>query len=325
VDGPQEPNECSNLNTRVNCGNNDTCTVVEVVKDMFECQMKAESSAPTNAPTATPTDAPSDTPTGAPTATPTASTAAPTSSPTDAPSDTPTNARSNAPTVAPTEAPSDAPTAAPTAVPTLTPTDPWIPRKSLQEEIIKDMMPPSSGLCTPQTVNTTYTFESSQAESNWDSKALPFEENVFLAKMQHIDNNANRSWTIRLGQAGNIYSFVGPMGETVPPQDHTDAPWVDEVWQAVQPVGPGGDNDGNPSTGPYFIHEAGTYTREADLRQKPFYSPTIGSYCSSTDGECGFASWVRILCGKRISEPQIASITSAPKTNVFFLFLGISI
>jgi len=27
------------------------------------------------------------------------------------------------------------------------------------------------------------------------------------------------------------------MGETVPPQDHNDAPWVDEVWQAVQPLG----------------------------------------------------------------------------------------
>jgi len=155
------------------------------------------------------------------------------------------------------------------------------------------MMPPSSGKCSSHSVNTTYTFESSQAESNWDSKSAPFEEDVFLAKMQHIDDNANRSWTIRFGRAGNIYSFVGPMGETVPPQDHNNAPWVDEVWQAVQPVGSNGDNDSNPNTNPYFIHEAGTYQRDGDLSSKPFYSPTIGSYCTDAEGECGFASWVR--------------------------------
>ena len=142
-------------------------------------------------------------------------------------------------------------------------------------------------------VNSTYTFESSQDESNWDSLHADLEEDVFLAKMQHIDDNVNRSWTIRFGQAGNIYSFVGPMGETVPPQENTNAPWIDEVWQAVQPLGPGGDNDNDPSTDKYFIHEAGAYQRDGNYTEKPFYSPTIGSYCNNDEGECGFASWVR--------------------------------
>ena len=132
------------------------------------------------------------------------------------------------PTAVPTASPV-APTAAPTAVPTASPTV-RVSRRSLQEEIIKDMMPPSSGKCSGNNaVNSTYAFESSQAESQWNDAFVDYEEDLFLAKMQHTDNNANRSWTIRFGQAGNIYSMVGPMGETVPPQDHDKAPWVDEV------------------------------------------------------------------------------------------------
>lgn len=189
-----------------------------------------------------------------------------------------------------TDAPTTSPTKAPTEEPTASPTE-RAPRRSLQEEIIKDMMPPSSGKCTLNPVSSTFEFQSSQAESQWNADFAPFEEGLFLAKMQHTDSNANRSWTIRFGQAGNIYSMVGPMGETVPPQDHTNAPWVDEVWQAVQPLGPNGDNDGDSSTGPYFIHEAGTYQRDGGETAVPFYSPTLGSYCSDSDGECGFASW----------------------------------
>ena len=165
------------------------------------------------------------------------------------------------------------------------------PRRSLQEEIIKDMMPLSSDKCSGYTANTSYDFVSSQEVSEWNADFAQFEEELFLAKMQHIDSNDDRSWTIRFGQAGNIYSMVGPMGETVPPQDHTNAPWVDEVWQAVQPLGSGGDNDGDPNTEKYFIHEAGIYTRDGDNTKIPFYSPTIGSYCNDADGECGFASW----------------------------------
>lgn len=192
------------------------------------------------------------------------------------------------PTAAPT---TKSPTRNPTSAPTLAQTEPLVPRRSLQEEIIKDMMPSSSGKCSLHTTNTTYAFESSQAESQWNGDFVGYEEDLFLAKMQHIDNNVNRSWTIRFGQAGNIYSMVGPMGETVPPQDHAKAPWVDEVWQAVQPLGPGGDNDRDPSTDKYFIHEAGVYQKDGDYTSKPFYSPTLGSYCNDEDGECGFASW----------------------------------
>ena len=153
-------------------------------------------------------------------------------------------------------------------------------------------MPETSAKCTRTAVQSTYTFESSQETSQWQPEFAQFEQDVFLAKMQHTDVNENRTWTIRLGRAGNMYSLVGAMGETVPPQARTNSPWIDEVWQAVQPVGPGGDNDGNPNTNKYFIHEAGTYQRDSPYTDVPFYSPTLGSYCEDADGECGFASWV---------------------------------
>lgn len=195
--------------------------------------------------------------------------------------------------VPPTDAPTGAPTTSPSGAPSSPPTFDPLPRRSLQEEIIKDMMPESSSNCPGKPMTSSFTYESSMAESQWYAPFADFEQDLFLAKMEHTDNNFNRSWTIRLGQAGNIYSYVGPMGETVPPQEHANAPWVDEVWQAVQPLGPNGDHDLNSDTGPYFIHEAGTYTKDSPYTNKPFYSPTLGSYCNDDEGECGFASWVR--------------------------------
>lgn len=102
---------------------------------------------------------------------------------------------------------------------------------SLQERILKDMMPPISSQCTRSDTTTSSTFEftPSQETSHWNPNFAPYEEDLFLAKMSHKHaTNPDQEWTIRLGQAGNIYSLVGPMGETVPPQNHDNAPWVDE-------------------------------------------------------------------------------------------------
>ena len=50
--------------------------------------------------------------------------------------------------------------------------------------------------------------------------------------MAHTDSNPNRSWALKIGKGGNIYSFVGPYGETVPRQNNAHSPWNDEVWQS---------------------------------------------------------------------------------------------
>ena len=41
----------------------------------------------------------------------------------------------------------------------------------------------------------------------------------------------------------------------------------------------------------WFIHQAGTYQRDPDVKKKPFYSPSIAKYCSAQRRECGFVSW----------------------------------
>ena len=163
---------------------------------------------------------------------------------------------------------------------------------SLQQAILEDMMPPTSGKCNPHDTAVSFDYESSAATSEWAAPFVGFEEELFLAKMEHTqEENANRTWTMRFGQAGNIYSLYGPMGETVPPQDHTNAPWVDEVWQQVAPLGSGGNHDNDPNTPVYFIHEAGTYTKDSPYTDTPFYSPSLGHHCDN--GMCGFMSWVR--------------------------------
>lgn len=83
-----------------------------------------------------------------------------------------------------------------------------------------------------------------------------------------------------------MYSFVGAYGESVPPQFHKDAPFVDEVWQSVS-VGPLND----PANGkPYFIHQAGIYQRDGDhLDERNWFSPSLGRYCSGN--ACYFVAW----------------------------------
>lgn len=41
----------------------------------------------------------------------------------------------------------------------------------------------------------------------------------------------------------------------------------------------------------WFIHQAGTYQRDPELKTKPFYSPSVAKYCSSQRRECGFVAW----------------------------------
>ena len=40
----------------------------------------------------------------------------------------------------------------------------------------------------------------------------------------------------------------------------------------------------------------GGFADATDLRDVPFYSPSLGSYCNDVDGECYFMSWVSKAC-----------------------------
>ncbi|EKX45397.1 hypothetical protein GUITHDRAFT_138972 [Guillardia theta CCMP2712] len=156
---------------------------------------------------------------------------------------------------------------------------------TFEDAILDDMLGSSSPLCTGSGLGSTsfnYKFTSSENTSRWASMNSKYEKDVFLAEMSHDDENPNRSWRLRFGKGGNIYSFVGAYGESVPPQYHNLAPWNDEVWQAVAVS----LNYNQPQT-PYYIHQAGDYLK--DNLETPFTSPTLAKSCK--DNQCSFLSW----------------------------------
>lgn len=157
--------------------------------------------------------------------------------------------------------------------------------------ILEDMIPSAGSKCNsnfqsiPVDQTTNYTFEYDASQSSWSEKAMSMEEALFLAEISHEDgSNQNRSWTLRIGQGGNIYSFRSAFGEAVPPQVPTQ--FVDEVFQSVsvnQELN--NNNDGFK----YYIHQAGIYQTDGDYTIEPFFSPSLMTSCDGTG--CSFGSW----------------------------------
>jgi len=156
-----------------------------------------------------------------------------------------------------------------------------------------DLHEPST--CTGAAGSTTFTFDypGINAESEWYTPFESFEQDLFLAAMTHTDTN-NRSWTIRIGQGGNMYSHFVPdlHGETMPPQAHANAPWIDEVHQSVS-VNTNlnfEETECNGETCPaYYIHGAGTYQKDNPYTSTPFYSQSLAKHCD--EATCTFAAW----------------------------------
>ena len=124
-------------------------------------------------------------------------------------------------------------------------------------------------------------------ESKWDPRWRHVENETFLAQMEHVDpTNSSRSWTIRFGTGGNIYSLFSPdgYGEAMPPQARTFAPFVDELHQSVVVA-----QHLNTPTDPYFIHQAGIYTKDPPYTNKDFFSPNLARHCANNT--CTFVSW----------------------------------
>lgn len=168
----------------------------------------------------------------------------------------------------------------------------------LDEIILKDMIYPGSPKCRISndvnnknfTTNYTFQYDDSDSHGKWSEVNAPKEKYNFLAQMHHEDFlNPNRTWTIRFGKGGTIYSLAGAYGEAIPPQTRGDSPWIDEVIQGV-----GVDLTRNrPQDGTeYFIHQAGVYSKDPPYiteETEPFYSPIIGKHCH--DNTCIFLSW----------------------------------
>ena len=105
---------------------------------------------------------------------------------------------------------------------------------SVEEALLVDLVPDGdspSSCSDPGTTDITFDFPGVNPSSGWHAPFLQYESGLFLAQMQHTDEaDPDKSWTLRFGQGGNIYSHHTDLfGEAIPPQTHDQAPWVDEL------------------------------------------------------------------------------------------------
>ena len=165
---------------------------------------------------------------------------------------------------------------------------------TLDEALLADIIPDegSAQCADPGTTSTTFTFPGTNSNSEWWSGFLSYESGLFLAEMHHEDtvHGGRRTWTIRIGEGGNIYSHYAPnlFGEAIPPQAHWEAPWIDEVLQTVS-VDRARNYKAAYGNKAYYIHQAGAYQRDGSYTSTPFYSPNVAKHCSGNT--CTFASW----------------------------------
>ena len=86
---------------------------------------------------------------------------------------------------------------------------------TLEDVLLEDLVPDKgSSKCSNDGSSTLFSFDfDSSNASHWAQPNDKWEKLVFLAQMSHNDDNFNRSWTVRIGQGGNIYSLFGAYGE----------------------------------------------------------------------------------------------------------------
>ena len=143
---------------------------------------------------------------------------------------------------------------------------------------------------------TTFTTRFEPSGSTWGPNLD--EKNVYLARLKHNSNDTN-NWDLRLGKGGQIYSFIGPYGEGVPPSYKSyNSQWNDEVWQPVSVVTSLSNDDGRADFKndaiidgglKYFIHGAGTYLNK--VIDKAFYSPLMASYYNKKEKAYYVTNW----------------------------------
>lgn len=150
-------------------------------------------------------------------------------------------------------------------------------------------------LITPST-NTIFTTEYQPSGSSWGPDLD--EQDVYLARLKHT-SSTNNNWDLRIGKGGQIYSFIGPYGEGVPPSYKSDdSQWNDEVWQPVAVNTNLNNNDQSTDLKEgaiidgslkYFIHGAGSYLK--GILEKPFYSPLMASYYDNNEKAYYVTNW----------------------------------
>ena len=82
------------------------------------------------------------------------------------------------------------------------------PLEDLDMALLRDLLPAASARCTAGAAgaaagafNSTLAWSPPHAASDWSVLAAAFEEDAFLAKLAHVDNDPAKSWELRVVQA----------------------------------------------------------------------------------------------------------------------------
>ncbi len=148
--------------------------------------------------------------------------------------------------------------------------------------------------------NYTFTKDYSSNASTWAISEILSDSIVFQAEMKYQHpTDSTKSYQLRIGKGGQIYSLRGAFGESIPPQwrkpKHVDgativnisAPWIDEVWQMVAV-----DTKQNKRKKKehYFIHQAGVYSK-SEKQSAPFYSPLLANFHDKKKQSYSVVNW----------------------------------
>ena len=170
---------------------------------------------------------------------------------------------------------------------------------SQDSDYLLTKMPFDSNIELLDTSGFSFTRNYSNSNSSWAIDSFS-ESTVFKSEMSYVNNiDTTKNYTIRIGKGGQLYSFKGSFGESVPPQwvhpnwvdssyggGTSYAPWVDEVWQMVCVDGA----QHNAPDSMYFIHQAGVYLKTSS-QIKPFFSPQVAEYFDSLNQSYTSVNW----------------------------------
>lgn len=126
------------------------------------------------------------------------------------------------------------------------------------------------------------------------------ERAVFHAYLTH-KSMEERSWELRVGKGGQLYSMVSSFGEAMPPQSAL-APFVDEVWQMVAintdlldrmpELGESRIREESNS----YIHQSGMYVgkQQTFSPKKPFYAPLLTAHEDAAARSYAVMNWGQV-------------------------------
>gem|GEM_PF-7068683 len=157
-------------------------------------------------------------------------------------------------------------------------------------------------LSTPKYLNGQFGYELQHTEepTQWTAANLD-PARVWRTTLSHNNENDDKDWQIRVGKAGQIYSFTTAAGELIPPQEHAGAEWIDEVFQVVTVNTKTNNRDAVAYPSRSFVHQAGTYWSkkyrgeevllDEEHLNHSWYSPMLAQFHDQSDQSYSSLTW----------------------------------